>query len=109
MIVSTTIKDCKVQTFRSGGPGGQHQNKTNTGVRIIHEPSGAVGISREERSQLLNKRKAFRRMAESKEYKIWVHKKIHHTEDIEKWVEEQVKPSNLKIEYMKGNKYYPVP
>ena len=60
---SVTLADCEVQTFRSGGKGGQNQNKRDTGVRIIHHPSGARGESREERSQLQNKRAAFARMA----------------------------------------------
>lgn len=69
---SVTIKDCKIQAFRSGGKGGQNQNKRDTGVRIIHEPSGAVGESREHRTQLENKRAAFRRMAEHAKFRIWV-------------------------------------
>jgi protein subunit release factor B len=64
-ILSVTLKDCDVQTFRAGGNGGQKQNKTNSGVRIIHRASGARGESREERSQLQNKKNAFRRMAET--------------------------------------------
>lgn len=40
---------------------------------MIHEPSGARGESREERSQLQNKKKAFTRMAESPSFRYWVH------------------------------------
>jgi peptide chain release factor 2 len=47
-------EDLTRQTFRSGGPGGQHQNKTESGVRFIHEPTGVVGESRNERSQHKN-------------------------------------------------------
>ena len=67
-LFSVTLEDCEVQTFRSGGNGGQNQNTRDSGVRVIHPPSGARGESREERSQLQNKRKAFRRMAESASY-----------------------------------------
>lgn len=67
-----TIHDCEVQTFRSGGKGGQNQNKRDTGVRVIHHPSGARGESREERSQLQNKRSAFLRMIQSKEFQLWL-------------------------------------
>lgn len=63
LVFSVTVKDCEVQTFRSGGKGGQNQNKRDTGVRIIHHPSGARGEARDERSQLQNKRLAFTRMA----------------------------------------------
>ena len=42
-----------MQTFCSGGPGGQHQNKTQSGVRLIHK-SGVRGESRTERSQFKN-------------------------------------------------------
>lgn len=72
LLFSVTLDDCEVQTFRSGGKGGQHQNKTDSGVRIIHHPSGARGESREERSQLQNKRAAFVRMANTPAFKYWV-------------------------------------
>lgn len=46
--------DLEMQTFTSGGPGGQHQNKTQSGVRLIHKPTGVRGESRTERSQHKN-------------------------------------------------------
>src|SRR5205823_6621009 len=46
--------DLERQTFRSGGPGGQHQNKTESGVRYIHLPTGIAAESRTERSQHKN-------------------------------------------------------
>jgi peptide chain release factor 2 len=46
--------DLERQTFRSGGPGGQHQNKTESGVRYIHTPTGIAAESRSERSQHKN-------------------------------------------------------
>jgi hypothetical protein len=70
--LSVSIRDCEVQHFRSGGKGGQNQNKRDTGTRIIHHPSGARGESREERSQLQNKRAAFRRMIDSGKFKLWL-------------------------------------
>lgn len=47
--------DLIVQTFSAGGPGGQHQNKTQSGVRLIHTPTGVRAESRTERSQHKNK------------------------------------------------------
>jgi peptide chain release factor 2 len=46
--------DLKRDTFRSGGPGGQHQNKTESGVRWTHLPTGIAAESRNERSQHKN-------------------------------------------------------
>lgn len=64
--IAEKIKRCKtdftLQTFKSGGKGGQHQNKTESGVRIIDNITGLTGESREERDQLQNKRVAFNRL-----------------------------------------------
>ncbi len=46
--------DLKRDVFRSGGPGGQHQNKTESGVRYTHMPTGVAAESRSERSQYKN-------------------------------------------------------
>jgi peptide chain release factor 2 len=47
-------EDLERDTFRSGGPGGQHQNKTESGVRYRHLPTGIAAESRTERSQHKN-------------------------------------------------------
>lgn len=94
---SVKISDCETQTFRSGGKGGQHQNKTESGVRVIHHASGARGESREHREQPLNKAAAFRRMAETVAFKLWVQQQIAR-ETPEQWVEKQIVPANLRVE-----------
>lgn len=71
LLFSVTKADFDIQTFASGGPGGQHQNKTESGVRIVHRDSGAVGESREHRSQHQNKEAAFNRLVKSPAFLAW--------------------------------------
>jgi protein subunit release factor B len=56
------LAECEVETFRAGGPGGQHQNKTDSAVRLRHGPTGLTVTCRAQRSQYLNKMDALRRL-----------------------------------------------
>ena len=101
LLFSLTKKDFEVQTFRAGGKGGQHQNKTDSAVRIIHPASGAVGECREFRCQHRNKRVAFERLAASVKFKLWHAAKcaeLMGLESPEQIVERQMAPENLKVE-----------
>ncbi|MBW3533887.1 MAG: peptide chain release factor-like protein [Gemmatimonadetes bacterium] len=56
------LAQCRVETFRAGGKGGQHQNTTDSAVRLVHEPTGVRAASRNDRSQHRNKRIALERL-----------------------------------------------
>ena len=102
LILSVSIKDCTVQHFASGGPGGQNQNKRHTGTRVIHPPSGARGECREERSQLQNTKRAFHRLINSPKFQLWLRMELGgeaaREAERRRAVDAAMAPANLKIE-----------
>jgi len=104
-VFSITKKEFEVQTFRAGGKGGQNQNKVESGVRIVHPASGAVGESRNFRDQIANKKAAFKRLTDSTKFRAWLRieaakqsLEIAERRRIEKEVEDWVQDKYLKIE-----------
>ena len=103
--------DFKIDTFRSGGKGGQHQNTTDSGVRITHIASGCTGESRTERSQKANIKLAFLRLTESPKFKTWLRIEIARRsgkmKDINQEVDELMDEKNIIIEVQKDGKWVP--
>lgn len=104
VLFSVSIKDCRVDELAStSGAGGQNRNRRHTAIRVTHPPSKAVGYSADERSQLQNKRAAFIRMINTREFKNW-----HRLEtarrlgqpSVEQLVEDAMHPSNIRTEVL---------
>ena len=55
-------KEIRYETFTTGGPGGQHANRTASGVKAVHVPTGVTAIAREHRSQYRNRKLALERL-----------------------------------------------
>jgi protein subunit release factor B len=58
------LAECEETFFTAGGPGGQHRNKTESGVRLAHPPTGVVVTATERRSQAQNRGEALERLRE---------------------------------------------
>lgn len=101
LLFSVTKKDLRIDTFRVGGNGGQHRDKTSAGVRITHLESGAVGTCSEHREQRRNRDVALRRMTEHPRWRMWHARMVEASlgrKTVEETVDEAMTPENIKIE-----------
>ena len=55
-------RECTITPYRSSGPGGQKKNKTESSVRVVHDPTGLTRVATESRSQSANRLRALERI-----------------------------------------------
>lgn len=68
------LAECEIDVFVASGPGGQHRNKTESGVRLVHPPTGITVTATERRSQHENRSHALERLREKLEKLAFVPK-----------------------------------
>lgn len=112
LLFTVTAADCDWQYLRGTGPGGQKRNKTESKVRCVHRASGATGESDLTRYQSQNKQIAFRKMAESGEFRLWhrleTAKRLGDKLTIDEKVDKAMDDANLRLEGRVDGRWVPI-
>ena len=101
LLFSVTAKDCDWSYTKGTGAGGQKRNKTSSAVHCTHRPSRAHGYSEASRSQGDNKRDAFVKMTETKEFKTWhrmeVMRQTGKLDEMERELQRELRKVKLEV------------
>lgn len=100
-LFSVAKKDLQVEYFSGTGAGGQYRNKHKNCVRIKHAESGALVTGQSYRERVANIREALYNLADSKLFRIWLHKKVHEIVEgrtLEEIIEESMDVNNIRVE-----------
>ena len=102
MEFSVSIKDLREEVFRGSGNGGQKKQKTSSGVRLTHAPSGVQVEDESTRSQHKNRLGALRKLAAHPKFLSWCQAESDARragfKNLEAKVDNMMKDENLKIE-----------
>lgn len=80
LILSITKKDLDIQPFKASGPGGQHRNKKETAIRIIHKDSGAIVEAKDSRSYNENVHNGLKGLSKHPKFKLWLARRLDEIE-----------------------------
>ena len=106
LLFSVTRRDFRFEDTKGSGNGGQKKNKTSSAMRCTHIASGAVGYAEEDRMQGKNKVLAFNRCVATPKFQAWLELETARRSgaaaaaeaDIQRRVDQQMRPANLLIE-----------
>ena len=91
-VQSIDLNELTIQSYKASGPGGQHRNKVETAIRIIHRPTGVIVTASDSKSKAQNKKNALKKLEERLKTK---NQTAQEQMDLEKWL--------TKIEIERGN------
>lgn len=103
LLFKVTKADFDETHYKGSGAGGQHRDKTSSGVRLVHRASGAVGKSDESRDQPANRVQAFRSLRETPEWKRWFRDQVYHAQgrrSVAEEVEVAMAPENIRVQVL---------
>jgi len=99
---SVSISDCREEHYRGSGNGGQKKQKTSSGVRLTHEPSGVQVECEAQRSQHQNRVEALHKLANHPKFRAWCSMqsaaRAEGFASIERKIDAAMEEKNLKIE-----------
>ena len=101
LLFSVTKKDFDITYFSGTGAGGQHRNKHQNCIRILHRDSGAMVTGQSQRSRIANQKEALNNLIKHPKYRIWWNRKVSEVisgKKVEEIVDEEMSPDNLLIE-----------
>ena len=102
LILSITKKDFDIQYFSGTGAGGQHRNKHQNCVRMMHRDSGTSATGQSSKSRQSNLREAFTNIIKSDKFRSWhrmeVSERMLNGSSVREKVRQMMKPENLKVE-----------
>ena len=96
------LTDVTVQTFRASGPGGQHRNKVETAVRLIHKTTGIIVTATNSKSQAQNKKKAWGKLEEQLKVR---NKQQLNDYNTDQWLVQQEIERGRPVKTFKGKKF----
>lgn len=99
---ATLEKEVECTFYRAGGPGGQHRNKTETAVRLVHRASGITVTATERRSQLQNRELAWDRLIAALKKKNYRPRKRKATRPTKASVKRRLQGKKRRSDVKKG-------
>ena len=100
--IETCTKDVTVQSYRAIGPGGQHRNKVETAIRLIHRSTGVIVTASDGKSQAQNKKKAWKKLIDKLELQ---NVQLMHKHNSDKWNTQIVIQRGLPVKTFTGLKF----